>query len=164
MTPLASVKNSRIVSTPAYDERLTVPLRWWVQGVMFLATLWIAVIVWVPAALAWGITASTVGLFALAMIVYGNARITVADGALRAGQARIEARFLGEAVALEETESRHLAGRDANARAYLLLRPYLKCAVRVTIEDPADPTPYWLLFSRHPVALAKTVNALRASL
>ena len=103
MTPLTDVKNSRFVSTPAYDERLTVPLRWWVQGVMFLATLWIAVILWVPAALAWGITAAIVGLFALAMIVYGNARITIADGVLRAGPARIEARFLGEAVALDET-------------------------------------------------------------
>lgn len=164
MTGLTDMKNSRFVSTPAYDERLTVPLRWWVQGVMFLATLWIAVILWIPAALAWGITAAIVGLFTLAMIVYGNAKITIADGVLRAGPARIEARFLGEAIALDETEARHLAGRDADARAYLLLRPYLKRAVRVTIEDPADPAPYWLLFTRHPVALAKTVNALRASL
>jgi hypothetical protein len=43
-----------------------------------------------------------------------------------------------------------VAGRDADARAYLLLRPYLKRAVRVEITDPADPTPYWLVSTRHP--------------
>lgn len=164
MTPLTDVKNSRFVSTPAYDERLTVPLRWWVQGVMLLAFIWFITVFWVGPTLASGITAAGCALFVLAMVAYGNAKITVAEGELQAGTARIEARFLGEAVALDETDARHLAGRDADARAYLLLRPYLKRAVRVTIDDPADPAPYWLLFTRHPVALAKTVNALRASL
>ena len=28
------------VPDPGYDERLGVPLRWWVQGVMLLATFW----------------------------------------------------------------------------------------------------------------------------
>ena len=46
-----------------------------------------------------------------------------------------------------------MAGVDADARAYLLLRPYLKRAVQVDLADPADPTPYWLLqhaTSRNP--------------
>ena len=46
------------------------------------------------------------------------------------------------------------AGVDADARAYLLLRPYLKRAVRVEITDPADPAPYWLVSTRHADALA----------
>ena len=161
---MASVTTCKtpVVSTPAYDERLAVPLRWWVQGVMFLATVWIAVILWVPAALAWGITAAAVGLFALSMLAYGSARITVADGALTAGKAHIEARYLGEATPLDAEAARLLAGRDADARAYLLLRPYLKAGVRVAISDPADPAPYWLLSTRHPAALAKSINDLRA--
>ena len=32
----------------AYSERLHVPLRWWVQATMFLATLWLAFIVSIP--------------------------------------------------------------------------------------------------------------------
>jgi hypothetical protein len=31
-----------------YAERLTVPLRWWVQGTMLVATLWLAVVVAMP--------------------------------------------------------------------------------------------------------------------
>lgn len=163
MGPVETCKTP-VVSTPAYDERLTVPLRWWVQGVMFLATVWIAVILWVPAALAWGITAALVGLFALAMVAYGSARITVSEDGLQAGNAHIEARYLGEAVPLDAEQARLLAGRDADARAYLLLRPYLKAGVRVAIDDPADPAPYWLISTRHPGALAKSINALGSSM
>ena len=54
-----------------------------------------------------------------------------------------------------------MAGRDADARAYLLLRPYLKRAVRVEINDPADPTPYWLVGTRRPEDLAEALEALR---
>jgi len=148
------------VSTPAYDERLTVPLRWWVQGVMFLATVWLAVILWVPEALAWGITAALVALFAAMMLAYGSPRITVADGVLQAGRARIEAAYLGEVAPLDAEQARLAAGRDADARAHLLLRPYLKRAVRVEITDPADPAPYWLISTRHPQSLATAISAL----
>jgi hypothetical protein len=56
-----------------------------------------------------------------------------------------------------------VAGPAADARAYLLLRPYLKRAVKVQITDPADPTPYWLVSSRHPEALAGALNAARTA-
>lgn len=149
------------VSTSAYDERLSVPLRWWVQGVMFLATVWIAVILWVPEALAWAITAALVGLFVLAMSAYGSARIVVGDGRLQAGSARIDGKYLGSVEALDAEAARRVAGPEADARAYLLMRPYLKQAVKVEIVDPADPAPYWLLATRHPRSLAAAIAAIR---
>ena len=36
------------VTAVRYRERLSVPLRWWVQATMFLATLWLAFIVATP--------------------------------------------------------------------------------------------------------------------
>lgn len=36
-----------------YAERLTVPLRWWAQGTMLVATFWLAAIVAFPAHLWW---------------------------------------------------------------------------------------------------------------
>src|SRR4051812_16672061 len=35
-----------------YQERLGVPLRWWVQGTMLVASLWLAVVVALPGVLA----------------------------------------------------------------------------------------------------------------
>ncbi|WP_121252781.1 DUF3093 domain-containing protein [Nocardioides ferulae] len=143
-----------------YDERLGVPLRWWVQGTMLIATFWMAMVVAMPFTWACGFTALLLGLLAAWFLGYGAARITVADGSLRAGRARIEGRHLGGAEALDPEATRRVAGVEADARAYLLLRPYLKRAVRVQLTDPADPTPYWLLSTRHPDRLAAAVTEL----
>jgi hypothetical protein len=34
-------------------------------------------------------------------------------------------------------------------------------AVQVLLDDPADPTPYWLVSTRHPERLAATLLAGR---
>ena len=146
-----------------YDERLGVPLRWWVQGVMLVATLWLALVVALPAALAWGFTAVALALLALLLVSYGNARVSVDGGWFRAGRARIEGVHLGAVAALDPEETRRVAGPEADARAYLLLRPYLKRAVKVEITDPADPAPYWLVGTRRPEALARAVRSLADS-
>jgi hypothetical protein len=147
---------------PDYDERLGVPLRWWVQGTMLVASLWLAVVVALPGIAAWSVTTVALALMALLLVSYGSARITVTDQELRAGRARIHARFLGTVEALDAEATRRVAGRDADVRAFLLLRPYLKRAVRVEITDPADPAPYWLLSTRRPDELAEVLDMLTA--
>ena len=133
-----------------YQERLGVPLRWWVQGTMLVASLWLAVIVATPGPVAWLVTAVAMLLLGAGLLTYGGVRLTVADGVFRAGRAHIEGRHLGAVEALDAEQTRRTAGREADARAYLVLRPYLKRAVKVEITDPADPTPYWLVSSRRP--------------
>lgn len=146
-----------------YDERLGVPLRWWVQGTMLVASLWLAVVVALPAVAAWTISAVAMVLLALGLLAFGSARISVRDGVLRAGRAHIAVEHLGAVTALDAEETRRTAGREADARAYLLLRPYLKRAVRVQVEDPRDPTPYWLVSTRHPDELARVLAAISDS-
>lgn len=145
------------MSTPSYREHLRVPLRWWVQATMFLATLWIAFIVSTPAWIAWTATGVLVAVTYAMFWLFGAARVEVADGELRAGRARIPLEYVGNPEPLDAMGTRRVAGVEADARAYLLMRPYLKQSVRVPLLDPADPTPYWLLGSRRPKALAKAI-------
>lgn len=145
------------MTTPAYREHLRVPLRWWVQATMFLATLWIAFIVSTPAWIAWTATAVLVAVTYGLFWQVGSARVEVADGELRAGRAHIPLTLVGTPEPLDAMGTRRVAGVEADARAYLLLRPYLKQSVRVPILDPADPTPYWLVGSRRPKALAAAI-------
>lgn len=137
-----------------YAERLTVPLRWWVQGTMLVATLWLAVVVAMPVIAAAIVALIAGGLLATVFLSYGSARVRVADGEFQAGRAHIPISFVGAVTPLDADATRLTAGREADARAYLLLRPYLKRSVRVDITDPADPTPYWLVSTRHPAQLA----------
>lgn len=146
-----------------YAERLTVPLRWWVQGTMLVATFWLAVLVAMPFAAAMIATAVAAAAVAAVLLSYGSARVEVVAGEFRAGRAHIATAYVGTVQALDADATRRLAGVEADARAYLLLRPYLKRAVRVQIVDPADPTPYWLVSTRHPTQLTAALTSAAAS-
>jgi hypothetical protein len=145
-----------------YDERLGVPLRWWALATMFTASMLLAFLVATPLWVAIVGTTVVGGVLLALFAGYGAARISVADGVLSAGRARISLEHVGEVQALGADDTHRLAGRDADARAYLLLRPYLRRAVRVAIDDPADPTPYWLLSTRRPDRLAAALTGTQA--
>ena len=149
-----------MTTEPTFNERLGVPLRWWVQGTMLVATMWLALVVAVPGLVAWGVTAVLLALLAALLTSYGSPRIMVADGVLHVGRARIAAEHIGGAVALDAEQTRRKAGVEADARAYLVLRPYLKRTVVIEITDRADPAPYWLVSTRHPEALAGAIGSL----
>jgi Protein of unknown function (DUF3093) len=151
------------LTTVEYDERLSVPFRWWVQGTMLVASLWLAMVVALPTTAAWAITAVAMAALALGLVTFGAARVSVEGAHLRAGRARIAALHLGRSSALDAEATRRISGVEADARAYLLLRPYLKRAVQVEIVDPADPTPYWLISTRHPDELARVLTELTES-
>ena len=139
-------------------ERLSVPLRWWVQTFMFIATVWLALIVAIAAPVAWAVTAVLLALMALAFVSLGSARIEVTGTTLRAGRAEIDLRYVGAVETLDEEGLRRVAGVDADARAYLMLRPYLHRGVKITIDDPRDPTPYWLVATRNPARVATALS------
>lgn len=146
-----------------YSERLTAPLRWFVQGTMLLATMWIALIVAVPLAVAWLVTALLAAIGYALLLRLGSARVRVADGELQAGRARIPVSLLGAAEPLDAEHTRRVMGVDADVRAFLVVRPYLKQSVRVGLTDPDDPTPYWLISTRHPQRLAKALDSARGT-
>jgi hypothetical protein len=146
----------------SYEERLHVPLRWWALLTMFAASVLLAFLVATPLWLALSVSALVFGSLAAVFTGYGAARIVVADGMLRAGRAMIPVRHLGAPVALDAKASHRLAGVDADARAYLLLRPYVKQSVQVPVQDPADPTPYWMLSTRRPHELVTAITEAAA--
>ena len=148
-------------ASPRYRERLYVPARWWGLLLLFLFGLWLAVVVSTPAPVMLTVTVLGTGLGVGLLLGYGSARVEVTDLTLDAGRARLEWECCGPATALTAEDARRLHGVDADPSAYLLVRPYVDTAVRVDVRDPADPTPYWLLSSRRPEALAESINAAR---
>ncbi len=128
-----------------------------------MATFWLALIVAIPESAAWVITGFALLTLAGCLLSYGSPTIAVAGGQLRAGRAHIDLQHVGTVTALDATETRATAGMHADARAYLLLRPYLKRSVRVEITDPRDPAPYWLLCTRHPERLSAALSSQSTS-
>ena len=135
------------------------PLRWWALATMFWASLLLALLVAIPALVAFLVTGVLAGLTVLVLASYGAATVSVVEGVFTAGRARIPVHLLAAPEPLDAAGTRRWAGVDADARAYLLLRPYVPTSVRVRVADPADPAPYWLVSTRHPGTLAAELAA-----
>lgn len=141
-----------------YRERLTVPISWWVLAAVFVAVVAMAVGSYLGTAGA--VVAVGVVLLVIAAIFWSAATtITVTGEELTVGRARIELDYVAKCLPLDAEATRRRTGPDADARAYLLLRPYVATAIEVTLNDPEDPVPYWLVSTRHPGELAAAVRS-----
>ena len=111
-----------------------------------------------------GLRLAVVGLVgALGAMVAATPRVAVVDGALIAGRARIPVHLLGRAAALDRAGVREAMGPGLDARAYVCLRAWVGRAVRVDVVDEQDPTPYWVVSTRHPQQLLAAIEQARAA-
>ncbi len=145
-------------SVTTYSERLTAPISWWLSALAFgLVWGWILLV-----ATTWTIAIVTAVLVSALCLYavwrFGSLRLSVDAHGLRAGSALLDDKNLGAVEILHRAEYRARLGVDADARAYLVTRPYLDRGVLVQVNDANDPTPYWLLSSRRPEALATALG------
>ena len=146
-----------------YRERLWVPWPWWVLGLfsgamlslevmatLALGRLWIGWMVLTPV--------TVVGVIVAWLVTQSLTRVEVVDGELVAGPARLPASCIGDLRLVDTAARRRLMGPEANPAAYTFVRPWVRTAVLVEVTDPADPTPYWLVSTRHPFRLAAALG------
>lgn len=145
----------------SYSERLAAPVSWWLLAFGFVVSVWLVLAVAVPGAAVWGGTVVTAAVTTGLLAWYGAIRIAVGADGVRVGRAFLDWAACGRIEALDADATRRLQRVDADARAYLVIRPYLRRAVRIDVNDPADPTPYWLVSTRHPERLAAAVQDAR---
>jgi hypothetical protein len=80
--------------------------------------------------------------------------ITFDGKELRIDLAHIEVKYLGQVENLTPPQMRLLRTRDADPAAFLAIKFWLSTGVKITILDPRDPTPYWLVTSKRGEELA----------
>ena len=153
---------TRAPQTVLYSERLTVT--WWIWILAFAAAAALAMEVWLGASgvRAWLPFAVLLPLTALGVWALGRIRVAVAPGpdgeiALLVDDAHLPLRFVSDVVPLDAEGRREILGVAADPLAFVVQRPWVSGAVQVLLDDPADPTPYWVVSTRHPIALAQAV-------
>ena len=142
-----------------YRERLAVPVAWWILAMPVILLLG-----------AYGIYANlsgpvvviiyvvfTVGGIAL-LLNWGRSLIEVGDGELRAAGAVLPLAQVTEVRALDARQAEAMRGPRADPAAHTLIRPFLKTAVYIAIQDPAGQVPYWLIGTRRPDDLAAMIE------
>jgi len=141
-----------------FRERLSVPLLWWLLAAGFALSLLLAIGLYLGPV--WGIGAAVASLLvAIGLFIRAAVLIVIDRQAIRIGRSQIDHGYIAGCRALDAEATQRRAGVDADVRAYLVLRPYVATAVELTLADPADPVPYWLVSSRRPKELARAVTA-----
>ena len=146
-----------------HEETLYAPLSWWLVVAGFAIVVWWVFVLATPLAVAVGAGLVVAAALGGVLWAYGRAAVTVRGGEIAACGARIEVEYCGPAQALDASQTAAVRGRDADARAYLALRPYIATSVRLEIADERDPTPYWLISTRNPDRLVAAIDSARAS-
>jgi hypothetical protein len=149
-----------------YRERLLPgPMIFVIAGLLIPASL----LVFLPINMTLGVICAVVLYSACAiLLVVGSPRIEVTDSVLVAGRARLPLPNVGDAVGFTGAEATQQRGPKLDARAWLVIRGWISPIVKIDVVDPNDPTPYWIVSTRHPKELvaaltkAKTKTAIES--
>jgi hypothetical protein len=144
-----------------YQERLRAPALWWLLAIGLAGSIWLAYQHPYGPTVSLPVGFGVLGAAAAGIIGYGRALVAVGPDGFTAGRATLPLWAIGEVTALDAQAARDARSRDADPRAYLLIRSYTPCAVRVQVDDPDDPVPYWLVSTRHPDRLAIALTTAR---
>lgn len=138
-----------------YQERLRAPWLWWLLGVGLVASVILAVFVFVDLWLV--ITLAVLSTLVVVLGILGfSLDIRVDEGGLAVGRYRLEAPYIAGAEIVDGDVRAH-----TDERSFMLTRPYVQQKVRVLIDDPADPHPAWLISTRRPAALIAALEAVK---
>jgi hypothetical protein len=158
--PVGEAREHTYRSGPVlYQEKLRPPW-WWYVAALACAALLAAefpgggpVTEWLP----WGVL-----LPVSVAIVWSLGRVEVAlrDGELWVRSAHLPLQHVSGAVNLDNATLRRVVGREGDPRAFVSIRPWIGPGVQVWVDDPEDPTPYWVISTRHPDELLARLREL----
>ncbi|GLJ78902.1 hypothetical protein GCM10017586_05840 [Microbacterium imperiale] len=102
-----------------------------------------------------------VGAAVVAALILLSPVVTVTNGWLRVGRARIELAYLGDVETLIGDDARHARGPGLSPSSWHLLRGGIDGVVRVEVRDADDPVSHWVFSSRTPERVAAVIRSAR---
>lgn len=137
---------------------------WWWPPAFALATL-IAVEVnlgvtslpaWLPFVTLFAVATAT-----LLWLGRVEVRVTAADAGIElwAGPAHLPVTAIARSAEVARTAKSAALGRQLDPAAFVLHRAWVGPMALLVLDDPDDPTPYWLVSCRHP---DRVLSALRS--
>ena len=148
-----SAHNSPVV----FKERASWPIWLWAFLLFLSGSLSIAI--WAALGNTWAEVSMLTQLVGLLFLSQSTPlQIEVTADLLRVGPARIERKYISGVTSLTSEEMRILRGPKINTAAYMQIRFWISTGVKITISDPQDPTPYWLVSSKKARQLAGALN------
>ncbi len=139
-----------------YRERLWVPLWWWLPGLGMAALIALEVDQGVSALPDWLPYAVLLPVAAVVLVTLGRTEVRVVSGGdgaeteLWVGNAHLPASVVSRSAVVPKSAKSAALGRQLDPAAYVVHKSWIGPMVLLVLDDPDDPTPYWLISSRHP--------------
>lgn len=146
-----------------YRERLWVPWWWWPLGFILAGLISLEVNAgvrslpdWLPFAVLFAVAAGV-----LLWLGRVEIRVTADDQGVQlwAGEAHLPVTAIARSAEIARTAKSAALGRQLDPAAFVLHRAWIGPMVLLVLDDPEDPTPYWLVSCRHP---ERVLSALRS--
>jgi hypothetical protein len=131
-----------------------VPWWWWPIGFGLAALLAAEVNMGVRGLPDWLPYAVLTVVAAGALLWLGRVEVKVTGAGdnveLWAGQAHLPASVVCRSAVVPRTAKSAALGRQLDPAAFVLHRNWVGPMVLIVLDDPDDPTPYWMISCRHP--------------
>lgn len=154
-----------------YRERLRVPWWWWPLGLAAAALIAYEVVLGVRGLPDWLPFTALFAVTAVVLLWLGRVevRVTDSDGTadrdgqngrveLWVGEAHLPVSVIARCAEVGRSAKSAALGRQLDPAAYVVHRGWVGPMVLLVLDDPDDPTPYWLVSCRHP---QRVLSALR---
>jgi Protein of unknown function (DUF3093) len=158
------VSDTRATSqTVRYRERLWVPWWWWPPGLGLAALIALEVNQGVGALPNWLPFALLLPVAVTVLLWLGKTELRVqaspGETELWVGAAHLPVTVISRSAEVPRSAKSAALGRQLDPAAYVVHRAWIGRMVLLVLDDPDDPTPYWLVSCRHP---DRVLDSLRA--
>jgi Protein of unknown function (DUF3093) len=149
--------------TLRYQERLWVPWWWWPPAFGLAVLIGLEVNQAARSLPDWIAYAVLCGVAAAVLVWLGRAevRVVAQDGQIElwAWQAHLPVNVITRIAEIPRSAKSAALGRQLDPAAYVLHRAWIGPMLLVVLDDPDDPTPYWLVSTRHPDRVISTLRS-----
>ena len=142
-----------------YAERLYLPWYHWFLPLLAAGLLAAEVHMGYPGVRAWLPYVITIPLTLLILWRFSSAKVTIRDGELFAGEAHLPLTVVSEIRVVPQAAKRKVLGPGFDPAAFALHRSWIGSMVWLKLDDPEDPTPYWLISTRKPDQLVDALTS-----
>jgi Protein of unknown function (DUF3093) len=155
-----------------YRERLRVPWWWWPPGLGLAALIALEVNQGVPTLPNWLPFAVLLPVAATVLLWFGKTEVRVVSAHVRSkeggahvrseegsgsgetelfvGAAHLPVSAISRSAEVPRSAKSAALGRQLDPAAYVVHRAWVGPMALLVLDDPDDPTPYWLVSCRHP--------------
>lgn len=139
------------------------PLWWWLPGLGLGALIALEVDQGVSGVPDWLPYAVLLPVAAVALLGLGRTEVRVVDDngntELWVGNAHLPASVVTRSAVVPRSAKSAALGRQLDPAAYVVHKTWVGPLVLLVLDDPDDPTPYWLISARHPDKVLAALNS-----